>query len=51
MKHSENVGLAAKNIAHCIPELDENKAYILGLLHDIRKTTLMTPKPWSPSKK
>ena len=22
MKHSENVGLAAKNIAHLIPELD-----------------------------
>lgn len=24
VKHSENVGLAAKNIAHLIPELDEN---------------------------
>lgn len=35
VKHSENVGLAAKNIAHMVPELDENKAYILGLLHDI----------------
>lgn len=35
IKHSENVGLAAKNIAHCIPELDEEKAYVLGLLHDI----------------
>ena len=35
VKHSENVGIAAKNIAHLVPELDENKAYILGLLHDI----------------
>lgn len=34
-KHSENVGIAAKNIARLIPELDENKAYIVGLLHDI----------------
>lgn len=35
IKHSENVGIAAKNIAHLIPELDEEKAYIVGLLHDI----------------
>lgn len=35
VKHSENVGLAAKKIAHLVPELDENKAYIVGLLHDI----------------
>lgn len=35
VKHSVNVGIAAKNIAHCIPELDEEKAYIIGLLHDI----------------
>lgn len=35
VKHSENVGLAARNIAHLVPELDENKAYIVGLLHDI----------------
>lgn len=35
IKHSENVGIAAKNIAHLIPELDEDKAYIVGLLHDI----------------
>lgn len=35
IKHSENVGLAAKNIAHLIPELDEDKAYIFGVLHDI----------------
>lgn len=35
VKHSENVGIAARNIAHRIPELDEEKAYIVGLLHDI----------------
>lgn len=35
IKHSENVGIAAKNIAHLIPELDEEKDYIVGLLHDI----------------
>ena len=35
VKHSEDVGLAARNIAHLVPELDENKAYIVGLLHDI----------------
>ena len=34
-KHSENVGLAAKNIAHKIAGLDEDKAYVLGMLHDI----------------
>lgn len=33
--HSLNVGIAARNIAKKVPELDENKAYILGLLHDI----------------
>ena len=35
IKHSENVGIAARNIAHLVPELDEDKAYIVGLLHDI----------------
>lgn len=34
-KHSLNVGVAARNIAEKIPELDENKAYIVGILHDI----------------
>lgn len=33
--HSRNVALAAKNIAECCPGLDPEKAYILGLLHDI----------------
>lgn len=46
VKHSENVGIAARNIAHLIPELDENKAHILGLLHDIgrRVGIVNTPK-------
>jgi len=35
VKHSINVGIAARNIAHKMPSLDENKAYIIGLLHDI----------------
>lgn len=34
-KHSFNVGTAARNIAEKIPELNPEKAYILGLLHDI----------------
>jgi hypothetical protein len=34
-KHSENVGIAARNIAHLIDGLDEEKAYILGVMHDI----------------
>ena len=34
-KHSENVGIAARNIADKIPEMDSEKAYIVGLLHDI----------------
>ena len=35
IKHSINVGIAAKNIAEKVPELDENKAYVVGMLHDI----------------
>lgn len=33
--HSLNVGIAARNIAQNIPDLDENKAQVLGMLHDI----------------
>ena len=33
--HSLNVGIAAKNIAECVPGIDANKAYIVGMLHDI----------------
>lgn len=35
IKHSLNVGIAARNIAQRVPSLDENKAYIVGILHDI----------------
>ena len=35
VKHSINVGIAARNIAEKIPSLDPGKAYIVGLLHDI----------------
>lgn len=34
-QHSEFVALACKNIAEHCSNLDSNKAYILGLLHDI----------------
>ncbi len=34
-KHSENVGIAAKNIAQKIPGMNADKAYVVGLLHDI----------------
>lgn len=30
IKHSLNVGIAARNIAQKVPHLDENKAYIKG---------------------
>lgn len=33
--HSRNVALAAKTIAGCCPGMDAEKAYVLGLLHDI----------------
>ncbi len=35
VKHSLNVGIAARNIASKIPGMDANKAYIVGVLHDI----------------
>lgn len=35
IKHSINVGIAARNIAEKIPSLDPEKAYIVGILHDI----------------
>ena len=34
-QHSEFVALACKNIAEHCTDIDSNKAYILGLLHDI----------------
>lgn len=33
--HSRNVGVAARNIAEKVPGMDPEKAYIVGLLHDI----------------
>ena len=35
VKHSINVGIAARNIAEKIPGIDAEKAYIVGVLHDI----------------
>lgn len=35
VEHSINVGLAAKYIAEKCPNMDADKAYILGVLHDI----------------
>ena len=35
VKHSINTGIAARNIAEKIPGMDAEKAYIVGLLHDI----------------
>ena len=35
VKHSINTGIAAKMIAGRIPSMDPEKAYIVGLLHDI----------------
>ena len=34
-EHSRNVGIAARNIAAKVPGMDPEKAYIVGLLHDI----------------
>ena len=35
VRHSVNTGIAARNIAEKLPSLDPEKAYIVGLLHDI----------------
>ncbi len=35
VEHSKNVGIAARNIARMIPSMNEEKAYVVGLLHDI----------------
>lgn len=35
VKHCENVGLAARNIAEKVSGMDPEKGHILGLLHDI----------------
>ena len=35
VRHSVNVGIAARNIAEKVTGLNPEKAYIVGLLHDI----------------
>ena len=35
IRHSMNVGVAARNIAEKVPGMDPEKAFIVGLLHDI----------------
>lgn len=35
VKHSINAGIAARNIASKVPGMDPDKAYIVGLLHDV----------------
>jgi hypothetical protein len=35
VKHSKNVGIAARNIADKVKGMDPDKAYIVGLMHDI----------------
>ncbi|WP_029233192.1 HD domain-containing protein [Butyrivibrio sp. VCB2006] len=35
VKHSINTGVAARNIAEKVPGMDPEKAYIVGLMHDI----------------
>ena len=43
VEHSINTGLAARNIAEKIPDMDAEKAYILGILHDIgRRVGIVT---------
>lgn len=35
IEHSINTGIAARNIAEKVSEMDSDKAYVVGLLHDI----------------
>ena len=35
VEHSRHVGIAARNIAAKVPDMDAEKAFVLGLLHDI----------------
>lgn len=41
IKHSLNVGIAARNIVEKIPNMDRDKAYIVGILHDIGRRMIM----------
>ena len=38
-EHSKNVALAAYHIANNCPQINANTAYVVGLLHDIRRRT------------
>ena len=42
VRHSINVGIAARNIAEKVSWLDPEKAYIVGLLHDIGRRVSYT---------
>ena len=43
IKHSMNTGAAARYIAEKVPGLDAEKAYIVGLLHDIGRRVKFGP--------
>lgn len=45
VKHSMNTGIAARNIAEKVPGLDPEKAYIIGLMHDIGRRAGITDIP------
>ena len=45
VKHSINVGIAARNIAQKLPGVDAEKAYILGMMHDIGRRAGITDIP------
>lgn len=45
VKHSINVGIAARNIAEIVPGMDAEKAYVVGTLHDIGRCEGITDIP------
>ncbi len=45
VKHSMNTGVAARNIAEKVPGLNSEKAYIVGLMHDIGRRAGITDIP------
>ncbi len=45
VKHSINVGIAARNIAEKVPGMDAEKAYVVGTLHDIGRREGITDIP------
>jgi len=44
-KHSLNTGIAARNIAERVPGMNPEKAYIVGLLHDIGRRVGIVSMP------